>query len=141
MPAGILARGLVLKMVTDGDCKGITGIVPVDLFFLQPEDVLQHFPHLLFFRIAVTGDRLLDLLWRILRDGNPCVHRGCDCHTLCPTKLQHALDILAKEGRFDGKILGRVTADQLLDLLMDKLQPFIVVPADRQTQYPHFDQA
>ena len=69
------------------------------------------------------------------------MHCCCYCYPLRPPKLQHTLDVLTEEGRLDGKILRRVTADKLVDLLMDYLQPLIAVPADRLAQDPHFDQA
>jgi hypothetical protein len=51
------------------------------------------------------------------------------------------LDVLAKEGGFDGKIMGLVPADQLRYFFMNKPEPFVSVLVHRQLQYAHIDQA
>jgi len=68
------------------------------------------------------------------------VHGRRDGYSLGPSELEHALDILPEEGSFDGKFVGTELNNKRLDLLLDQLQPEVVVFPDRQPQDAHFQQ-
>ena len=59
-------EGLELS-TTDGDSQGVRGI-PAQPLVAQSEDHGHHSRHLLLVGSAVTGDRGLDLGWRVLVD-------------------------------------------------------------------------
>ena len=76
--------------------------------FLDPENAQKHGGHLFLGRIPVPRNALLHPFRGVLNHTDVAVKCGRYGHTLCATQLQHALDVLAEELRFDRQLVGKV---------------------------------
>ena len=76
---------------------------------------------------AVARDGLLDAHGYVLSDGD--VSGECCGHgdTLGTPQLEHALDVLAEEGRFDGQLVGVELIDESLYPIEDALETHVVI--------------
>lgn len=98
------------------------------------EITLHHACDLLLGSSPIARDRLLDTHRHILGDRDITSQGSRHRYPLGSPQLQHALDILAKEGSFDGQFVWMKLVDQaphtLEDLLQSEVVIFVLIQSD-----------
>src|SRR5467141_4253347 len=83
----------------------------------------HHVLHLLFFGVAVTDHRLLDLQRGVLRNRKPGEHRSADSGAARLPERKRRLRIGVDEHYLDRDLAGSVRRDDAVQPLEDRLQP------------------
>ena len=103
--------------VTDADGQGIRGVGGHPLF--DAKQSLNHGADLLFARLSVTANRLLDLCGRIFVNRNPGEGSRQERHSSRLAKEQCGPGIPGEEHLLDGHVVGPELLKDVLEFRVD----------------------
>src|SRR6266446_3330859 len=107
--------------MTNGDSGSISRIVGSG-DRRQVEQEPYHIPHLSFCGSSIPCNRQLDLIWRVLRNGNAALNQRQQRHSASLSDRNSCWGVLAKEKLLNGCLLWAIVGDHLSKLFIKLLQ-------------------